>query len=441
MRPIVGKAAERIRRVAGAVARPLGVWIAFFVILWLSRGLLSGALALLLASALAVWIWRQRNAQIHPDGGAGLPMRVRLQRSLPLVMTLLPLLVLMVPGASRQLPPLPDDPAVHHWQTSSRRSVAVYRFVPDAGVQDRHQALVFVHGGPGAYIRNFDRDFFAGFARDGFDVVLYDQFGSGRSALGDARDYTHDGNVADLLSILDRIGKPTVLVGQSYGAAVVASALQDPRARKWVTQVVLTEPGKLPGSAPSLDPALNEKTTTAPDASEAPSLAVLSSMMAPRMLAAMLLPAGNPFVPQEELINLASPAVQRNLISGGYCRGSADQLERFQPLRFNPAANRAVGQSAARGERPMLLASLKSPVLLMLGECSYVPRGRAMAYFDAVPITRTQWLRGVGHILWGTPEGQAVTHEAILRFVDGKPAALPNEPTRESRDQFVRDGR
>ncbi|MBB2486104.1 alpha/beta hydrolase [Mitsuaria sp. WAJ17] len=356
-------------------------------------------------------------------------------------MTLLPLWVLMVPAASRHLPPLPEDPAVQPWPTSDGRSVAVYRIAPDAGVQDRQQALVFVHGGPGAYIRNFDRDFFAGFAREGFEVVLYDQFGSGRSPQGDGRDYTHDGNVADLLAILDRIGKPTVLVGQSYGAAIVASALQSPRARKWVTQVVLTEPGKLPGSTPGLDPALNEKTTRAPDASEAPSLAVLSSMLAPRMLVGTLLPAGNLFVPQEELINLASPAVQRNLISSGYCRGSADQLDRFQPLRFNPAANMAVGRSATKAQQPTLREALKAPVLLMLGECSYVPRGRAMAYFDAMPITRAQWLQGVGHILWGTPKGQALVHEAIVRFVDGKPAALPNEPTRESRDQFVRDGR
>lgn len=432
---------KRTGGVLKAIARPIGVWITFFAVLALSKGLLWGVPALVVAGALAAWLWLRRNRQLAPGGWRALSPGGRVRRSLALACTLLPLVALMVPEAPSQLPPLPAAPEVQLWPTSPQRSVAVYRFAPSPGVPDRHQALVFVHGGPGAYIRDFDRDFFAGFARDGFEVVLYDQFGSGRSPQGDPREYTHDGNVADLLSVLDRLGKPTLLVGQSYGAAVVASALQSEHARRWVRQVVLTEPGKLPGSAPGFDSALHEKTTTAPDASEPPSLAVLSSLLAPRMVAATLLPAGNRFVPQEELINLATPALQRNLISSGYCRGAAEQLDGFRALRFNPAANVSVSLSAAKAARPSLGDSLKAPVLLMLGECSYVPRGRAMAYFDAMPIARTQWLQGVGHILWGTPQGRDATHEAIVRFVDGRPAALPDTLTLATREQFIRDGR
>lgn len=431
---------NRIWNMVLGLARPLAVWLSFFLVLGLSKGALAGVPALLVATLVALVLWHRRTRQICKDGWRGLSTRARSMRVLPLVLTLLPLGVLMMPEASTRLQPLPDDPGVQYWPTSDGRSVAVYRFAPSPSVPDRHQALVFVHGGPGAYIRNFDRDFLAGFARDGFEVVLYDQFGSGRSPLGDAASYNHEGNVADLLAVLDRVAKPAVLLGQSYGAAVITSALQSPRAHNWVRQVVLTEPGKLPGGISELDPTQTDKTTIAPDASEAPSLSVLSSMLAPRMLAATFLPAGNHFVPQEELINLATPAVQRSLIASGYCRGGAAQLDQFEALRFNPAANVAVSQSALKAQRPKWMA-LNLPVMLLLGECSYVPRGRAMAYFDVLPIARSQWLPGVGHILWGTPAGQAMTRDAVLRFVDGKPAAMADEPTAASRGRFVKAGR
>ncbi len=300
-------------------------------------------------------------------------------------------------------------------------------------------ALVFVHGGPGAYVRDFDRDFLSSFAQEGFDVVLYDQFGAGRSALGDPQGYTHENNLRDLSAVLARIDKPVVLVGQSYGAALVTSALAREDVRRHVAYVVLSEPGRVPGASATSRHGMTEKTTRALDATATPSLAVVVNLAHPRSLLATLLPRSNQFVHQEELINLYTPDVQRLLVSSAFCKGDTGSINSFQTLRFNPLANASISRDVRHATTPSL-RDLKAPVLMLLGECSYIPRGRAMQYFEVFTIARSQVIANVGHVLWGNAEGREVARDAILRFIDGRQAALPNEPTASTADAFVSSG-
>jgi pimeloyl-ACP methyl ester carboxylesterase len=409
----------------------VGVWLIFLLALLLSRGAANGfiALAAALCAASLVWWRRARRSARRGVIGNGVAMAVALA----------PLAYLMVPLAPASLAPLDADPSAQLWSTNNGRQLAVYRYAPDAAL-DRHAALVFVHGGPGAYLRGFDRDFFAAFARAGFDVVIYDQFGAGRSALGDPRTYTHDNNVDDLAAVLARVDKPTVLVGQSYGATLITSALARPDVRKRVTHVILSEPGRMPGGAESTARPMSEKTTRAPDASETPSRAVIAKVAAPRAILASVLPRGNGMVKQEELINLYTKDVQRLLVAPGFCKGDTGLLDTFQAERFNLTANVAVNRDALVAPTPDL-RGIKAPVMLLLGECSYIPRGLAMEYFGVYKISRSQLIPRVGHILWGNAQGQALVRDSILRFVDSKPALLPNEPTASNTRQFIESGR
>jgi len=297
-----------------------------------------------------------------------------------------------------------------------------------------------VHGGPGGYVRDFDRDFFRTFTKEGFEVVLYDQFGAGRSPLGEVGDYSHEKNIDDLLAVLKRVDKPTVLVGQSYGATLVTSALANPEVRRRASHVVLSEPGKIPGATFSSGPAMTDKSTTAPDAGQPPSASVVAKLTAPRAILAALLPAGHHFASQEEIINHYTPDVQRAMVGNSFCKGDGQTLQAFQPTRFNLLANAAVGRQARDSPTPDL-DDLAAPVLLLLGECSYIPRGRAMEYFDIYQIARSNLIPGVGHITWGNAKGQDLTREAITRFVENVPGPLADEPTRSTRQVFVESGR
>jgi len=408
----------------------LAVWLVFLIVLWLSCGAAYGYPAFAAALGAAWFLWRRRARQGR---------RAAVWSGVAMGLALACLVYVLVPLAPSTLPPVPADASVQLWPTHDGRQVAVYRYAADSAT-DRHAALVFVHGGPGAYLRDFDRDFFAGFAHAGFDVVIYDQFGAGRSPLGDPAGYTHENNVKDLAAVLARVDKPAVLVGQSYGATLVTSALARDDVRKRVTHVVLSEPGRLPGGEVSIARTMAEKTTRAPDATDTPSRAVIAKIAAPRALLATLLPRGNGFVRQEELINLYAPDVQHLLVSSGFCKGDTALLDSFRAERFNLLANVAINHDAIAAPTPDL-RSLKAPVLLLMGECSYIPRGLAMQYFGVYPIARSQLFPGVGHILWGNAKGQALTRDAIVRFVDAAPAALPNEPTAASASQFAQSGR
>lgn len=426
---------DRLRtflRALGFPARLLLVWVAFFAILWLSRGAGGGYAAFAAAVIVAGVLWWRGSRHRSRLAGAMLGSAM--------VLALAPLGYLLKPLASSTLAPLPADPAVQLWPTGSGRAVAVYRYAPAAGAADRNLALVFVHGGPGGYVRDFDRDFFRSFTSDGFEVVLYDQFGAGRSPLGDAGDYSHDKNIDDLLAVLTRVNKPAVLVGQSYGAALVTSALANPQVRKRVSHVVLSEPGKIPGATFSSGPGMVDKSTIAPDAGQPPSASVVAKLAAPRAILAALLPAGHHYASQEEIINHYTPDVQRAMVGNAFCKGDGKVLAGFRPTRFNLLANAVVGRQSRDSATPNL-QDLAAPVLLLLGQCSYIPRGRAMEYFDVYRIARSNLIPGVGHITWGNAQGQVLTRDAIARFVDNVPGPLANEPTQSSRQAFVASGR
>lgn len=420
-----------LRRALIVLVCMAAVWLTFVAALWASHGALRGYVALLLSVGVAAALWwfgTRRRA-----------VGARVRRAVAMVLALAPLVYLMVPLASDTLPVLPDDPTIEQWATGTGREVAVYRYRPAAAV-DRGLALVFVHGGPGGYVRDFDRDFFAQFASDGFDVVLYDQFGAGASPTGDVRGYTHENNISDLAAVLRRVGKPVVLVGQSYGATLITSALSRADVREHVKYVALSEPGKLPGAVFSTEPTLADKTTRAPDGAQPPSAAQLAALAAPRALLATALPADQRYVAQEELINLYTPDVQRALVSNAFCKGDTALLSAWKPTRFNLLANTGVSRTTREAVRPDL-RQLPSPVLLLLGECSYIPRGRAMEYFDVYRIARSHAVPGVGHILWGNERGQRLVRDALVAFVTHATAPLPNEPTLATRDAFVEAGR
>ena len=409
----------------------LVVWLTFLAGLWITRGFAGGIAAMCLAIAAAWLLWRR--------SVRGAARRRAIVHGAFMALALAPLAYVLVPLAPSSLTPLSADASAESWPTGPGRAVAVYRYPADPA-RARHTALVFVHGGPGAYVRDIDRAFFASFAQAGFDVVLYDQAGAGRSPLLNPAHYTHDDNVRDLAAVLARVNMPTVLVAQSYGATLVTSALAHADVRQRVRHLILTEPGRIPGAAFSSDQAMSDKTTHAPDATLAPTAAVMARLMAPRALLAASLPAGNALASQEEIVSHYTPDVQRLLVSNAFCKGDTALLDSFHPGRFNLIANVRVSRDATKAATPDL-RGMAAPVMLLLGECSYIPRGRAMEYFGVYTPVRAHLIPGVGHIVWGNARGQALVRNAIVRFVDGAPGVLPNEPTKASAQRFVADGR
>lgn len=95
------------------------------------------------------------------------------------------------------------------WDLATGSRLAYTKIV--AGGQARTVPIIFLHGGPGWVVLSSDVAFYSQLAQDGFDVYLYDQVGSGRSArLADVRQYTTERHVADLEAIRRQISAEQV---------------------------------------------------------------------------------------------------------------------------------------------------------------------------------------------------------------------------------------
>lgn len=394
--------------------------------LYLSDGVFSGYPILLFMFVIAgIWFWFL-NRRSSSTGKFVI-------RGLPVAFALLIMLWAMIPLPQYDFSNSIADERFEFWDMGNDRIVAVAQFYPPEEITPREETIVFVHGGPGAYLRDFDLDFISSFTADGFNVLMYDQVGAGRSSIIDVSEYSNQGNVDDLKKILDRIDAPIILIGQSYGSGLITSYLANYKNEHDIRNIILTEPGPLPGADYSSS---DEKTTKAENVE---GLSIPDIVRSPRIALALLLPASNRFVQQEELLHYINPELQMAAVATSYCAKFEDQMLPFEHFRINLLATMAIVNSFLSEDTPDL-TDLDIPVLLLLGECSYIPRQYALEYFDYYSINRSHLLRNVGHILWATPEGSNLTYESILSFIDETEPPLPNKPTYDTRAQFLEDG-
>jgi proline iminopeptidase len=101
----------------------------------------------------------------------------------------------LLPVGDPRLPPAPVA-GQRQWALPTGSRIAYVRR-PAAG-RPRPTPVVFLHGGPGIADMAGDAAYFGQLTADGYDVWVYDQVGTGRSArLADPRRYTIAREVAD----------------------------------------------------------------------------------------------------------------------------------------------------------------------------------------------------------------------------------------------------
>lgn len=128
-----------------------------------------------------------------------------------------------------------------YWKLSNGSRIG-YTFIAAKG-KNKLFPIIYLHGGPGGHITNYDIKIFTTIANDGYDVYLYDQTGSGQSErLSNIKDYTVARHIEDLKEIIQKLNcKKVILIGQSWGA-ILASLFAANNADK-VYKLILTCPG------------------------------------------------------------------------------------------------------------------------------------------------------------------------------------------------------
>jgi proline iminopeptidase len=325
----------------------------------------------------------------------------------------------LVPVGDPQLPPAPVA-GQRFWELPTGSRIA-YVHLPARGTP-RPSPVVFLHGGPGIADMAGDAAYFGQLARDGFDVWVYDQVGTGRSSrLADPHQYTIARNVADLEAIRRRIGADRlVLLGHSWGAQVAAGYLAAHPDR--VERVVFSSPGYL---APALDDGsdagVRSRLTTRQQ------LGLYRLLARPRVLLGYTLlqvnpPAAHAFVGDAEM-DARNDRVYNAGRAGAHCRG-APPGPALHGLGFYAYQFPQSGAARPWADPRPQLAHNPTPALVLKGSCDYLSWATAVDYRQALPNAELVYLHRAGHNAY--QDQPAAFLASVRAFLTGRP--LPIAP-------------
>ena len=137
--------------------------------------------------------------------------------------------VTCIVAASAANAPPDEIPAVQYWDLPTHSRIACLKF--NAIGERRTYPIVFLHGGPGAYLVTLEPTtrVLSQLRQDGFDVYAYDQVDGGLSQrLSDIAEYTVARHVADLEAIRRESTRFQALVNRSDLEQAMEPLASDP---------------------------------------------------------------------------------------------------------------------------------------------------------------------------------------------------------------------
>ncbi len=286
-----------------------------------------------------------------------------------------------------------------YWDLPTGSRIA-YRHVPATG-QRRSTPVVILHGGPALPEPLSDHPA-AVLARDGFDVYVYHQVGSGRSSrLADVRGYTVRRHVDDLEAIRIRLGSERiVLLGHSWGASLAAAYLHvHPQ---HVARVVFEAPGPLWAPAFRQFQDLNAIDRLPSDARARLAVqdrARRSRNLTARSLTLTALSLVNPNAARDLVDDPeADGLLQANIAGPSLGRCTVDAPIPLEGVGYYASQLTLVDTLRLPDPRPELRHAT-APALVLRGSCDYVAWEVAREFRDTIPGTVLIPVPGAGHYL------------------------------------------
>lgn len=310
-----------------------------------------------------------------------------------------------------EVPPLQAREGTLYWDLPTGSRIA-YIHLAAQGTKKPYP-IIFLQGGPGGFISARNIQALAPFSADGYDIYLYDQIGSGRSArLANIQDYTAHRHKRDLEEIVERIGaEKVILIGQSWGAVLATLYIAD-HADK-VQRVVFTGPGPI-------QPARAERfSTDAPDSMD------------------LKKPLYSNKEANARSTNLRMDLVRSLARSFGFKLAPDGEVDAYQTY-LNKGLNKAIVCDTAKAPeaeagggfyaqvmtvrsfkeikdpRPKLKGSM-IPILLLKGQCDDMPWGSVKEYLELFPEHELRIIPGAGHSI--SVERPAAYRTAIRDFL------------------------
>jgi proline iminopeptidase len=324
------------------------------------------------------------------------------------------------PGPSAS--PAALRPETKFWDLPTGSRIA-YSHYPAQGTAQPYP-LVYLHGGPGAMPHGEgwgdDYGFMRQFTQDGYNVYLYDQAGSGQSALREKlSDYSILKNIEDLEAIRQVLGaEKMILLGQSWGGALAANYLA--RYPERVERVIFTSPGEM-WEGESSHPSDYSRT-----AGRGSDLGTSTRFELAYLLLDINPQAAQALLPQREANQFMEDLTQ-NLLAQSFCKEDAAKvpvLPPGKPLGFNlySVLLTEANQKGLNDPRPAL-SKLKTPALILKSGCDYIAWETTYQYRQALSESKLVYIRNAGHLIWASQPEQAA--QIIRAFLAGQTLPLP----------------
>lgn len=304
---------------------------------------------------------------------------------------------------SETVPSLKARTDTQYWQMSRGFKIA-YNYYHGAADSTK-PPIIFLHGGPGAFVQSGTIDFFKRVTEFGYDIYLYDQAGSGLSdRLPRYSDITFDTHIQDLHEIVTRQirAQKVVLVGQSFGAILAAHfAATYP---ELVERIIFTSPGQL-------QPDLTEPGDTLGLAAKYPTPDSLHyrdpynfvsdvnwAAVSPKAIVATTgaLLFDRKLVSDEQMDRFLNRLMSK-VTRGGVC-----DTTKPMPMEGGMGLYAYIGTNNYSQLRDVrdAIRKLDIPVLVIQGECDFIPYACAYEYVDLFQNSRFAFIKGAGHVIW-----------------------------------------
>ena len=322
---------------------------------------------------------------------------------------LLVLLVLVLKPIRPTVPKLQPRESTRYWTMSGGYRIAYAKVDADAPLVESTAPLapiIFLHGGPGAYVHSSTIETVGRLSSLGRDVYLYDQSGTGLSDRRRPKATSFASHIADLHEIVDvHVGAPrVVLIGHSYGGELAANFAA--RYPDRVDRLVLSSPGNLqPARFDAEGRWLNLSEYPVPDDLEfievAETFARDTSLS--RLPWRARVSVGLAFVFDIKLASDDELDAALNTMATGFMHNAVCDPANIRP---EEGGGGAYSRTSANFYPDDLvdpreqLRQFDRPVLVLQGQCDYIPYAAAYEYTDLAPQGEYRFIEGAGHIIW-----------------------------------------
>lgn len=332
---------------------------------------------------------------------------------------LLVFIVLVLVPEKETIPSIEPRENTSYWKMNEGFSIA-YTLLKSDSATDK-SPIIFLHGGPGGYIHSSIIETLSELTKLGHDIYLYDQRGSGLSdRLPKFSDVSFEKHVKDLKEIVsERIAtNKVILIGQSFGCPIISHF--SARHPNLVEKIVFSSPGELLPhrkngkvyvDLDSLYPTPDSLRFTAPYRFVED---VKRTAIKPKAIVATT----GALLFDTKLISDKQMDRILNTLASKFTKGMV--CDEYKVLPEEGGGGLYAYLATNNGDVPEIrddLVNVNCPVLVIQGQCDYIPFSAAYEYIQVYPNASYQFIENAGHEIWW--EQKEVYLNRIIDFLLG----------------------